>query len=209
MGALSGNNIHECMMLKKNNTDRRKQKTQRALREALHALMFEKRYDDILVQDILDRADIGRSTFYTYFPDKNALLLDSLQGLHTFLRDVQLATPVVSEKAYEKVIGFSLAMFEHVHAHQQLHQSLKGGGWILVSQRIEDILVQLMKQEARPLFKQPASNMPFDLLMHVLGATYMSVLTWWQQSNWVLSPQEINALFRALVIPVLVECLSA
>ena len=79
-----------------------------------------------------------------------------------------------------------------------------------MSRGIEQILLQLIKEEARPLFKRgTAASMPFELFIQVLGATYMSVLTWWQQSNWVLSPQEINALFRALVIPVLVECLSA
>lgn len=196
-------------MLRKNSKDRRTQKTRNALQDALISLMFEKSYDAILIQEILDRANVGRSTFYTHFKDKNDLLLKGLQGLHEFLRNAQIATPITSGKKYERVIGFSLAMFEHVYEHKKLHRSLRGGGWVIVSQRIEQILVQLIKEEARPLFKRRASSeMPFEFFIHVLGATFMSVLTWWQHSNWSLPPKEINALFRELVIPTMATHLN-
>ena len=109
-------------MLKEKGEDRRMQKTRNALHEAFIAIMFEKSFDAILIQEILDRANVGRSTFYTHFKDKNDLLLKSLQGLHEFLRNAQLATPTSSGKKYERVIGFSLAMFEHVYEHKKLHR---------------------------------------------------------------------------------------
>lgn len=196
-------------MLKEKGEDRRMQKTRNALHEAFIAIMFEKSFDAILIQEILDRANVGRSTFYTHFKDKNDLLLKSLQGLQEFLRNAQLATPTSSGKKHERVIGFSLAMFEHVYEHKKIHRSLRGGGWIIVSQRIEQILVQLIKEEARPLFKHRASSgMPFELFAHILGTTFMSVLTWWQHSNWSLPPTEINVLFREMVIPMLDAHLS-
>ncbi len=37
-------------------------------------LLREKRYDAITVQDLLDRAGIGRSTFYTHYFDKEDVL---------------------------------------------------------------------------------------------------------------------------------------
>lgn len=196
-------------MLKKNSADRRTQKTRNALQQALISLMFEKSYDAILIQEILERANVGRSTFYTHFRDKNELLLDGLRGLHEFLHNAQMATSVASGKRYERVIGFSLAMFEHVHDHKKLHRSLVGGGWIIVSQRIEEILVQLMKDEARTLFKQSdSSELPFELFIHFLGATFMSVLTWWRNSGRSLPPNEIDALFRKLVLPTLAAHLT-
>jgi hypothetical protein len=51
-------------------TDRRSQRTQRMLHEALMSLMQEMRYDEITVQNIIDRADVGRSTFYAHYRDK-------------------------------------------------------------------------------------------------------------------------------------------
>ena len=192
-------------MRQKNNEDRRTQKTRQALQEALISLMFEKSYDAILVQEILDRANVGRSTFYTHYRDKDELLAEGLQGLKELLRNAQMATVVAADKKYEKVIGFSLAMFEHAHDHKKLYRSLVSGpGWVIVSQRLEEILVQLMQEEARVLFKRRASSdVPFELFVHYLGATFMTVLTWWFNFGRPLPPEEINALFRELVIPTL------
>ena len=197
-------------MLRKNNNDRRTQKTRKALQEALISLMFEKSYDAILIQEILDRANVGRSTFYTHFRGKDELLVEGLQGLREFLRKAQMATSASSGKRYERVIGFSLAMFEHAHDHKKLYRALViGSGWVMVRQRIEEILVQLMKEEARALFKPRASSeVPFELFLHFLGATFMSVLTWWFNFRRPLSPKEINALFRDLVIPTLAAHLN-
>ena len=86
-------------MLQRNSADRRTQRTRKALQEALISLMFEKSYDAILIQEILDRANIGRSTFYTHFRDKDELLVEGLQNLRSMLRDAQLATPGLLARA--------------------------------------------------------------------------------------------------------------
>ena len=198
------------MMLRKKTEDRRTQKTRKALSEALISLMFEKSYESIVVQDILDRANIGRSTFYTHFRDRDELLVNGLQGLRELLRNAQTAARTSSAKNHEHVIGFSLAMFEHAYSHKKLYRALVGGpGWSIVRQHIEDMLVQLMKEEARSLFNRKiASEVRFELLLHFLGATFMSVLTWWFNHRKPLSPKEIDTLFRELVIPTLAVNLS-
>ena len=202
--------IQERIKLRKNSADRRTQKTRKALQEALISLMFEKSYDAILIQEILDRANVGRSTFYTHFRDKDELLVEGMEGLRELLRNAQMGTPVSSDKKYERVIGFSLAMFEHAHDHKKLYRALVGGsGWVIARQRIEEILVQLMKAEARAIFKRgAASEIPFELFIHFLGATFMSVLTWWFNFGHPLPPKQINALFRELVIPTLADHLN-
>lgn len=65
--------------------DRRIQKTLKLLREALVSLIAEKPYDSIVVKEILDRANVGRSTFYTHFRDKDELLSS---GIHDMLGPV-------------------------------------------------------------------------------------------------------------------------
>jgi AcrR family transcriptional regulator len=65
--------------------DRRVSKTKRALHEALLALIRDQEYEDISVQEILDRANVGRSTFYTHYRDKDELLVD---GIHDMIRSV-------------------------------------------------------------------------------------------------------------------------
>jgi AcrR family transcriptional regulator len=62
-------------------TDRRVQRTRRLLHKAFMSLILEKKYESITVQEILDRADVGRSTFYMHFRDKDELLVSGFQYL--------------------------------------------------------------------------------------------------------------------------------
>jgi AcrR family transcriptional regulator len=101
-------------------TDRRVQRTRRLLHKALMCLILEKKYESITVQEILDRADVGRSTFYMHFQDKDELLFSGFQYLQRFLESVQEASVTVPGKSYERIIGFSLAMFEHAHEYRRV-----------------------------------------------------------------------------------------
>ena len=68
-------------MTKEPSKDRRVQRTHRGLHEALVALMIERGWDEIGVQDICAQADIGRSTFYMHFSSKEKLLISSFDAL--------------------------------------------------------------------------------------------------------------------------------
>src|SRR5215831_18967242 len=94
--------------------DRRIHKTKSLLHEALGSLIREKPYDAIVVQEILDRANVGRSTFYMHFRDKDDLLASSI---HDMLGSIH-ATPLASSgQRHERIIRFSLPFFEHIHRH--------------------------------------------------------------------------------------------
>src|SRR5215470_5181989 len=77
------------------NVDRRVQKTQDLLRNALVSLLAQKPYDAIVVKEILDRANVGRSTFYMHFRDKDDLLVS---GIHEMLGPIPSSTRMPNEK---------------------------------------------------------------------------------------------------------------
>jgi AcrR family transcriptional regulator len=77
------------------------------------SLILEKKYESITVQEILDRANVGRSTFYMHFQDKDELLFDGFQYLQNFLESAHEASGTAPRNSYERIIGFSLPMFEH------------------------------------------------------------------------------------------------
>ena len=91
--------------------DRRVARTRRHLHEALVALILEKGWDAISVQDVCDKADIGRSTFYTHFADKEELLLSGFDMLKGMMRAIDDGTGP---------LGFAKLLFEHAAENQRL-----------------------------------------------------------------------------------------
>ncbi|MDP4103323.1 MAG: TetR/AcrR family transcriptional regulator C-terminal domain-containing protein [Bacillota bacterium] len=189
--------------MKPQNDDRRILRTRNSLRDALFSLMLEQKYDDIAIKTILHRANIGRSTFYLHYNDKEELLADSLDRLFEMLHHAQImASPV---EKHEKAIGFSLMMFQHAYESRDIYKNLVGSrGWDFVSRRIEDYIVQLIKEEVKPLFKKKSSSeITLDFFVYYLGSSFISVLTWWLNNSKSITPMEINNLFRKMVLPIL------
>lgn len=193
-----------------NTTDRRIQKTRAALHEALISLMRERPYESIQVKNILDRANVGRSTFYMHFRDKDELLAGGLQHLREYLQQAQAEAKVASNNNCDRVVGFSLAMFEHADEHRDVYKNIVGGqAWAVIGGHMEEMFAQIIKKEAKPIFKKGrSSEMPFELFTHVVGSTFLSVMTWWLDQKKPLPPARINTMFRDLIAPTLASKLS-
>jgi AcrR family transcriptional regulator len=84
--------------------DRRIARTRRQLREALVSLVIERGWDSVSVTDVCDRADIGRSTFYVHFADKEELMFSGFQTLEATLESVRKNAPGQFAFARELVV---------------------------------------------------------------------------------------------------------
>ncbi len=187
--------------------DRRVQKTLKFLHEALMSLVVEKKYERISVQEILDRANVGRSTFYTHYRDKDELLQNAFDDLRAGLEAAQAAAPVVPGKSYERIIGFSQAMFAHAHGYRQVYGALiRSEAGPIVRQRIQKVIVGLIRAEFKKEAakgRKMATPLPPDLVIHYLASTFLSLLEWWVGEKSGLSPESMNSIYRTLVLPVL------
>jgi AcrR family transcriptional regulator len=181
--------------------DRRIEKTQSLLREALVSLIHEKPYDAIAITEILERANVGRSTFYAHFHDKDDLLTS---GIHHMLRLPQSMEPPSSMKLPERVIWFSLPIFEY-HRHRRtsgLKTSAKGR--MIIHEHLRRVLVEMIACELRKEYRHTSAHqISPDLLVQYVASTFILVLNWWTESQSPLSPDEVNALFRGLIQPTL------
>jgi len=172
-------------------SDRRIERTRKQLREALIELMIKKGYEGTTVQDIIDRANVGRATFYAHFADKHALLESGLENLRLLLTSGETTPP--------QPLGFSLPMLEHAHGHLPLYRSLVGrhsGGFVI--RRIQEIIAELVLRDFKAQGSSGGSDQTALAARFVSGA-FMSVLTWWLEGGAKLTPREVDEIFRRLV----------
>ena len=182
--------------------DRRIQKTMSFLREALVSLITEKPYDSIVVKEILDRANVGRSTFYTHFRDKDDLLLT---GIYDMLGPVPSPTRT-GGRLLDRILWFSLPIFEYHHRHANAWGDRIGtkGRTILhehLRRALTGIIAQVMNRDLRP-GRQSPRQMPPEIVSAYVASTFVLVLNWWLDVAGARSPRDADDLFRALVIPV-------
>ncbi|MBI5177941.1 MAG: TetR/AcrR family transcriptional regulator [Nitrospinae bacterium] len=188
--------------MKKKRLDRRIQRTHNLLKGALMSLVPEKGYDAITVQDILDRADVGRSTFYLHFGDKDALLRGGLADLHEELRERQREMDVAALGPEERLISFSGFLYQHAYEHRDVFWALGKHGGAMVRHSFHEMLVDIINERGRDLFrKRSSAGVPSELFVHFLASSFLSVMEWWLEQKKPVPPETINGMFRSFVMP--------
>ena len=183
----------------KRKTDRRSQRTQRLLHEALMSLMQEKRYDDITVQDIIDRADVGRSTFYAHFQDKEDLMTSGLMRLmHAMSELVAEPSPTGEERLLP-----TQELFEHVQENQNLFRGMvHGRGLELFFEKGQEFWIQKITSDLQarlPEGQQPV--VPIPVLAQFVAGAFVTMLRWWLDNKMPYTPQEMDAMLQRLIQP--------
>jgi AcrR family transcriptional regulator len=181
-------------------TDRRVRRTRELLRRALLSLIQEQGYDRITVQDILERADIGRSTFYAHYRDKDDLLRAGFEDIRAALA----AEHDAAEKGTATKVEFlqpMLAVFRHVGAHRHFWGPLsRKGGADLVTRILHQSVSDLAREHLRSKFPDATANqMQLEAAIQFLTGACMGVLIWWLEDDAVpYSAEEIHSIFRQL-----------
>jgi AcrR family transcriptional regulator len=183
--------------------DRRVQRTQDVLHQALISLIVEKGYEVITVQDIIDRANVGRSTFYTHYVGKQDLLRSGLKHLSQHLLAHQRAALALKGTPRERAFAFSLALFEHVNSYRAVYHAIVGrqSGTVVISE-LRGLLADLVRNDLKTLpLNERSSDLPKNAVIHFVVGALMSVITWWLDERSKLSPAEADAIFRRLALP--------
>jgi AcrR family transcriptional regulator len=176
--------------------DQRVRRTRDRLGEALVELLVKKPFDDITVQDVLDGAEVSRSTFYTHYRDKNDLFLSDVEE---FFESMATALSRFGDKS-ERVAPVQ-ELFAHIGESRAFYNALVESG------RMPDVmelgLGHFGRGIAQRLNEIPRARMiPPDrrgAIAHGLAGSLFSLLTWWVQHGRTLSPEEMDNLFHRLV----------
>ena len=171
-------------------------RTQQRLGLALIELILENSIDSVTVQDVLDRAGVGRSTFYLHFRDKDDLLwtqfeqfLEIMSGMLDSKREVSRRVLPVRE------------MLEHIGTENKLYRALADSG------RLHEFFDLARTYFARAIQKRLGAyrkllNLSAEELnarAHALAGSYISLMRWWIDGKGMLSPQAVDDLFHGMV----------
>ena len=177
-------------------TDARVRRTRDALGDALIALMQEKPFDTITVQDVLDRAHVSRSTFYAHYSDKDDLLMSDAEE---FFEALSMALSAHGDKS-DRVFPVK-EFFTHLSDVQPFFKALIKSGKYQenmdlarghFARGIERRLSELPRSKSIP-----ANQLPAIAFTH--AGALLSLLTWWLDRGMRESPDEMDELFHRMV----------
>ena len=192
---MSGNDhLHLADLDKK--TDARVRRTRDALGDALVALMQEKPFDTITVQDVLDRAHVGRSTFYSHYSDKDDLLMSDVDDFYERVSMGLSAQGDTSDRVFPVKEFFS-----HIVEARQFVNALSSSGKMQENMElarghfargIERRLAEIPRGNSIPESERPA-------VAFAHAGALLSLMTWWIDRGMRQSAAEMDDLFHRIV----------
>ncbi len=175
--------------------DRRVRRTRSALSDALVALIVERGWDGFSVQDLCERADVGRSTFYTHFADKEEVLGAGLEALARDLRSR------LADSGGARPLGFSRGLFEHAHQHKRAFRAFVGRrSWHVLQRKFREMLADLFREDLAAVVPAGVRR---DGLVAFLAGAFFELLIWSLEAKHAPTAEEVDALFQEFAAPVL------
>lgn len=189
--------VQECAAMRaKKKADRRTQRTHYNLTHALVDLVTEKRFDEITVQNLIDRADVGRSTFYSHFRDKEDLFQKNWERFLEFCTE-QIDWNQIGKGSFFPVVF----LFSHLKDVQPFYRGL------VRSRKSEplmksgaEFLAQKLGAGLRANLKY-APAIPIPILANYVATELFALLKWWLDERMPYPPARMDQIFHALVNP--------
>jgi len=179
--------------------DRRIQRTRQSLQDALITLILEKGYEAVTVQDVIDRANVGRATFYAHFQDKEDLLLSEFEQLSAQFNQH------IETQGLNGTDLWSLSRFMFIHAgdYYRIYKAAVGkqSGQIM-QVHLRKYLTKLIEECFQPQWSRQQNNIiPLEIVIHHLVSSLLSLLTWWLDHNMPHSPERMAEIYQQLTQP--------
>jgi AcrR family transcriptional regulator len=190
--------------------DRRVRRTRRQMRDALLALVMEHGYESVTIQQITDKADLSRATFYLHYKEKDELLADSLEMLFddlTASMDASLLDFNWQRPGYQP----TTELFEHVAEYSDLYSSLFLGSRSLtyVNNRAVSYISNIFEKVLRSSVPQDVIlDTPIDIVARSAAGALFAVTLHWLDNGMRQSYADIATMAQNLIMPGVVAALG-
>lgn len=217
-----------------NFVDRRVQKTRKLLQDSLIELVAEKGYETVTIQEILDRANVGRSTFYAHFQDKDQLLhsiLDRLDELFKQHRKQLLEATnkfgSIENTDLDPSLSPTLSLFQFVRQNHRFFKAmLANRGYGIFAKPVYDYVfthvhgifttpahhdvIAHLHGALKPLrSREKFGTLESEIAAHYFVSALMGILVWWVEKGMPCAAEEIDGIFRELAMPGFKHVLAA
>ncbi|SHE86438.1 transcriptional regulator, TetR family [Lactonifactor longoviformis DSM 17459] len=186
--------------------DRRQQKSRDAIFTAFGTLLSQKSYTKITVQEIIDEANVGRSTFYAHFQTKDELLGEMCTDLfgHVFSEHLGME----STHDFSLTQGGPDVVITHILYH--LRDNKRNITGILNSESGEIFLFyfkqylnQLVEKCLLSRIERTNTKVPEEFLLNHISGSFVTMVQWWIRNGLKQSPEELAGWYLAVIQPIL------
>jgi AcrR family transcriptional regulator len=174
--------------------DRRTRRTREVLGDALVGLMHEKPFQKIKVNEVLERAEVGRSTFYSHYRDKEDLFLSDVDDFWA-----AISMKLSRDAEASRRVALVRELFEHVGQAREFYAAL------VKSEKVHDVMdlgighfARGIEQRLKQLRSEEHSAVARQAISHSLAGALFSMLFWWLDRSRLLPAAEMDELYHRL-----------
>jgi AcrR family transcriptional regulator len=165
-------------------------------------LIEQRGFEALTVQDIIDRANVGRATFYAHFDNKEELLVSGFDGLRAVLKELQSQAHKRTTSSDERLFAFSHEMFAHIADYRKVFRAMVGKrSGALVQQLLQKILADLVRGDLKDRVGRDDRSAPAEAVVQFVTGGFFGLAMLWATGKLALSVEEVNTLFRRLAMP--------
>lgn len=186
--------------------DRRQQKTRTAIFSAFTSLLAEKTYSKITVQEIIDAANVGRTTFYAHFETKDDLLKELCEEL--FGHIIGIAMDCTHTHGLYSDGSAPESVFCHLLQHLQENDKniialLSCESSEMFLRFFKDSLNELVRSQFINQNRKANTDIPEDFLINHISGSFVEMVLWWIKGHRKQTPEDLDRYFRAVIEPII------
>jgi AcrR family transcriptional regulator len=169
------------------------------LQKALIELISVGDYDAITIQEIVDRANVGRTTFYLHYNSKEELFINCHESIMSEFH-IGLLHPLSREELFSSEIPAEMTLaYQHLEEGRALlYPIFQGKDSLLLLRQIRERSAKEIEENLRTVFGEAESAIPLDMLANYLAGAQIALMQWWLEKRRPHTPQNLAQAFHRL-----------
>lgn len=176
--------------------DRRIERTNQLLEDALVALVLEKGYEAVTIKDITERANVAYVTFFRRYKDKDELLVKMLEAV---VEEISaLANQMTPDYLNSTHVEEGIIIFRHAQENHRLYRLLLSSpGALPIVKRVKAAIAASILHYCDP---SVATSVPLEIVAHHNAAALLALIEWWLEHDMPHPPERMGEIYETMII---------